>query len=159
VELIERQLRTAGRIATWAPTRRIAAAEQVLAREGDGSTVGAYLEACLRWISADPKAALAAAAPGWAPRVRHEQFAALLRGKIDAGEVSGRLPSAVQLAAGYKLSRGTVTRALEALERDGVVTSVAITQGGRRAYETARGPKRRPALHRATSGPKRSSGD
>jgi DNA-binding transcriptional ArsR family regulator len=144
VELIERQLRTAGRIATWAPTRRIAAAEQVLAREGDGSTVGAYLEACLRWISADPKAALAAAAP---------------RGKIDAGEVSGRLPSAVQLAAGYKLSRGTVTRALEALERDGVVTSVAITQGGRRAYETARGPKRRPALHRATSGPKRSSGD
>ena len=130
--------------------RHVAAAEEVLRDEGQGRSVGGYLEACLRWLAEDPRTALAAAAPWWSARVLHERLAAVFRRKIDDGEMSGHLPSTVALAAAYGAGRATVTRALAILERDEVITSSGGRADGRRGYDVAARPKSRRA-HPATS--------
>jgi DNA-binding GntR family transcriptional regulator len=66
----------------------------------------------------------------------------LLRRQIEAGELSGHLPSTVALAARHGMSRGTVTRALGVLEQSGVITS----SGGRRGFDIVAVP------HRAAGG-------
>jgi hypothetical protein len=142
--------------------RHVAAAEEVLRDEGQGRSVGGYLEACLRWLAEDPRTALAAAAPWWPARVLHERLAAVLRRKIDDGEMSGHLPSTVALAAAYGAGRATVTRALAILERDGVITSSGGRADGRRGYDVAVRSKRRRAhpatAHPATSAPSKNAG-
>jgi hypothetical protein len=138
----------------------VAAAEEVLEDEGHGRTVGGYLEACLRWLAGDSRTALAAATPWWPPRVLHERLAAALRRKIENGEMPGHLPSTVGLAAEYGTGRGTVTRALAILERDGVITpadgrrgyDVVVRAKRRRAHSAAPAPGRNPGPETAVSG-------
>ncbi len=61
-----------------------------------------------------------AAEPLW------RQLADLLRSKIESGELpAGRvMPSENTLSQEYGLARGTVVKALDALERDGLVVRV-----------------------------------
>lgn len=61
-----------------------------------------------------------AATPLW------RQLAAILRAKIESGELpSGRImPSETTLTQEYGLARGTVVKALDALEREGLVERV-----------------------------------
>jgi DNA-binding GntR family transcriptional regulator len=61
-----------------------------------------------------------AAEPLW------RQLAGILRGKIESGELpAGRvMPSEATLSQEYGLSRGTVVKALDALEADGLVHRV-----------------------------------
>ena len=69
----------------------------------------------------------------WAVTIDHQaaeplwqQLADVLRGKIESGELpAGRvIPSEATLSQEYGLSRGTVVKALDALERDGLVRRV-----------------------------------
>lgn len=71
-----------------------------------------------------------AAVPLW------RQLADILRGKIETGELAaGRvMPSEHTLSQEYGLSRGTVVKALDALEADGLVVRVQ----GRGTFVTRR---------------------
>jgi GntR family transcriptional regulator len=49
------------------------------------------------------------------------QLAAILRGRIERGELSGRLPSEKTLSQEYGLAIGTVRKAIAALRKEGLV--------------------------------------
>ena len=57
------------------------------------------------------------------PRPLWQQLADLLRGRIERGELSGRLQAETALAQHYGVSRDTVRRALAGLARDGLIRS------------------------------------
>jgi DNA-binding GntR family transcriptional regulator len=54
----------------------------------------------------------------------HEQLAAELRGKIESGELTTRVPSILTLAQEYGVSHKTAQHALETLKAEGVIVSV-----------------------------------
>ena len=59
------------------------------------------------------------------PVAMYEQLANLLREKIDAGEITGKLPSVTRLQQEYGIgSQVTVLRAIELLVAEGVVYTV-----------------------------------
>jgi GntR family transcriptional regulator len=51
----------------------------------------------------------------------YRQLAAILRGKIASGDLSGRLPSEKTLMQEYHLAHGTVRKALALLRDEGLV--------------------------------------
>jgi DNA-binding GntR family transcriptional regulator len=51
------------------------------------------------------------------------QLAADLRGRIERGELSGRLPSVKSLQQQYGVAQGTAERAFRILREEGLVTS------------------------------------
>jgi len=57
------------------------------------------------------------------PRPLWQQLAELLRGRIERGELAGRLEAETALAQHYGVSRDTVRRALACLARDGLIRS------------------------------------
>jgi Bacterial regulatory proteins, gntR family len=57
------------------------------------------------------------------PRPLWQQLADLLRGRIERGELAGRLEAETALADHYGVSRDTVRRALACLARDGLIRS------------------------------------
>ena len=57
------------------------------------------------------------------PRPLWQQLAGLLRGRIERGELTGRLEAETALAQHYGVSRDTVRRALADLARDGLIRS------------------------------------
>lgn len=57
------------------------------------------------------------------PRPLWQQLADLLRGRIERGELTGRLEAETALAQHYGVSRDTVRRALADLARDGLIQS------------------------------------
>jgi hypothetical protein len=57
------------------------------------------------------------------PRPLWQQLADLLRGRIERGELAGRLEAETALAQHYEVSRDTVRRALACLARDGLIRS------------------------------------
>ena len=58
----------------------------------------------------------------------YAQLADLLRGQIERGELTGRVPSAKTLAQQHEVSNGTAERALAILRDEGVIAS-AIGRG------------------------------
>lgn len=50
-----------------------------------------------------------------------DQLEAILRRRITAGTMTGRMPSESELTGHHNVSRVTVRRALERLERDGLI--------------------------------------
>ena len=62
------------------------------------------------------------------PTPLYEQLAAILRGQIEAGKLTGRVPSAKTLSQDYGVSVGTAERALAILREAGVIRS-AIGRG------------------------------
>ena len=57
------------------------------------------------------------------PRPLWQQLADLLRGRIERGELAGRLEAETALAQHYGVSRDTVRRALACLAQDGLIRS------------------------------------
>ena len=53
----------------------------------------------------------------------YEQIAAILRGQIERGELTGRVPSAKTLAQTYEVANGTAERALAVLREAGLIRS------------------------------------
>jgi DNA-binding GntR family transcriptional regulator len=53
----------------------------------------------------------------------YEQLAAVLRGQIERGELTGRVPSVKSLAQQYEVAQGTAERALALLREAGLVRS------------------------------------
>ncbi len=51
------------------------------------------------------------------------QLAAILRARIEAGELSGRLPSVKDLQGQYEVAQGTAERAFAVLREAGLVRS------------------------------------
>ena len=66
------------------------------------------------------------------------QLAAILRGKIAAGELSRRVPSVKTLAQEYEVAQGTAERALAVLRSEGLIRSVI----GRGAFVVPEGERR-----------------
>lgn len=62
------------------------------------------------------------------PEPLYEQLAALLRGQIEAGELTGRVASAKTLSQRYGVAVGTAERALAILRDAGLIRS-AIGRG------------------------------
>lgn len=58
------------------------------------------------------------------PRPLWQQLADLLRGRIERGELSGRLQAETALAQHYGVSRDTVRRTMALLREEGVVFTV-----------------------------------
>jgi GntR family transcriptional regulator len=52
------------------------------------------------------------------------QLAGILRVRIQAGDITGRLPSEKTLAQEFDLAQNTVRRALDVLREEGLITSV-----------------------------------
>jgi DNA-binding GntR family transcriptional regulator len=59
-----------------------------------------------------------------APEWPKEQVAAILRGRIERGELAGRLPSYMTLATELDVAPMTVQRALAILKAEGLIYSV-----------------------------------
>ncbi len=59
-----------------------------------------------------------------APTPLYLQVAAVLRGQIEDGTLSGRVPSAATIAQQYQVAKGTAERALAILRDDGLIRSV-----------------------------------
>ena len=57
------------------------------------------------------------------PDALYVQLAAVLRGKIERGELTGRVPSAKSLAQQYEIAQGTAERALALLRDEGLIAS------------------------------------
>jgi DNA-binding GntR family transcriptional regulator len=57
------------------------------------------------------------------PRPLWQQLAGIIRGQIERGELTGRVPSAVALARRYQCSRDTSLRALATLQQEGLIIS------------------------------------
>ena len=57
------------------------------------------------------------------PELCHRQVARQLRARIQAGQLTGRLPSAVSLARQCETSRDSVLRAIASLKREGLVVT------------------------------------
>ena len=53
----------------------------------------------------------------------YEQLAAILRGQIERGELTGRVPSVKTLTQSYGVAQGTAERALRLLRDEGLVRS------------------------------------
>jgi GntR family transcriptional regulator len=53
----------------------------------------------------------------------YEQLAGILRGQIDRGELTGRIPSVKTLAQEYEVAQGTAERALALLREAGLIAS------------------------------------
>jgi GntR family transcriptional regulator len=53
----------------------------------------------------------------------YEQLAAVIRGQIERGELTGRVPSAKTLAQTYEVAVGTAERALALLREAGLIES------------------------------------
>jgi DNA-binding GntR family transcriptional regulator len=58
------------------------------------------------------------------PELLHDQLATILRGQIERGELTGKLPAQLDLAKTYGVSRETVTKALAVLKSEGLVTAI-----------------------------------
>ena len=58
------------------------------------------------------------------PTPLYQQLAAILRGRIERGELTGRVPSIKTLAQTYGVAMGTAERALTLLRDEGVVVMV-----------------------------------
>lgn len=54
----------------------------------------------------------------------HQQLAALLRGQISAGQLTGRVPSILSLAQEHEVSHRTAAHALTTLRDEGLIISV-----------------------------------
>ncbi len=59
------------------------------------------------------------------------QLAAVLRGQIERGELSGRLPSVKSLQQQYGVAQGTAERAFALLRSEGLVTCPRTRAPGR----------------------------
>jgi DNA-binding GntR family transcriptional regulator len=59
-----------------------------------------------------------------APEPLYLQVADLLRGQIEKGTLSGRVPSAATIAQQYEVAKGTAERALAILRAEGLIRSV-----------------------------------
>jgi GntR family transcriptional regulator len=57
------------------------------------------------------------------PEALYSQLAAILRGQIERGELTGRVPSAKSLAQEYEVAQGTAERALGVLREAGLIRS------------------------------------
>jgi GntR family transcriptional regulator len=57
------------------------------------------------------------------PEALYMQLAAVLRGQIERGELTGRVPSAKTLAQRYEVAQGTAERALAVLRDEGLIAS------------------------------------
>lgn len=73
--------------------------------------------------------------PG-APVALYAQLAGDLLARIERGDLAGRLPSVVELAAAYGVARGTANKALRLLASSGHATLVR----GRGYYVTSSDP-------------------
>jgi GntR family transcriptional regulator len=58
------------------------------------------------------------------PVLAYVQVADLLAARIEAGELTGRMPAERDLAAEYGVAYGTIRRAMEVLRERGLVESV-----------------------------------
>jgi DNA-binding GntR family transcriptional regulator len=58
------------------------------------------------------------------PTPLYQQLAAILRGRIERGELTGRVPSIKTLAQTYGVAMGTAERALTLLRDEGVIVMV-----------------------------------
>lgn len=54
----------------------------------------------------------------------YQQLAGILRRRIEAGDITGRLPSEKTLVQEFGLAQNTVRRALDALRDEGLVVTV-----------------------------------
>jgi DNA-binding GntR family transcriptional regulator len=54
------------------------------------------------------------------PVAPYKQVAAILRGRIERGEITARLPSIVDLVAEFGIARTTAAKSLRQLEADGL---------------------------------------
>jgi DNA-binding GntR family transcriptional regulator len=57
------------------------------------------------------------------PEPLYAQLAAILRGQIESGKLSGRIPSVKSLAQQYEVAQGTAERALAILREEGLIRS------------------------------------
>lgn len=57
------------------------------------------------------------------PTPPYRQLAAILRGQIESGEITGRVPSERTLMQTYDLALGTVRKALKVLRDEGLIIS------------------------------------
>jgi GntR family transcriptional regulator len=62
------------------------------------------------------------------PTALYQQLADVLRGQIERGELTGRVPSVKTLAQQYEVASGTAERALAILRDEGLIRS-AIGRG------------------------------
>jgi GntR family transcriptional regulator len=53
----------------------------------------------------------------------YEQLAGILRDKIQAGQLTGRIPSIISLAQEYEVSHNTAYRALGILRDEGLIVA------------------------------------
>lgn len=53
----------------------------------------------------------------------YEQVTTDLRDRITSGDLTGQLPSRIQLAADYDVSHMTIQRAIDTLKEEGLLTS------------------------------------
>jgi GntR family transcriptional regulator len=51
----------------------------------------------------------------------HTQIAEILRGQIEAGKITGRVPSIVTVAQTYEVGKSTAQKALATLRDEGVI--------------------------------------
>jgi GntR family transcriptional regulator len=58
------------------------------------------------------------------PAPPYRQLAGILRDQIDAGTLTGRLPSEKTLTQEYGLAQNTVRRALDVLRQEGLIETV-----------------------------------
>jgi GntR family transcriptional regulator len=70
------------------------------------------------------------------PTPPYRQLAAILRDRIESGELAGRMPSEKTLIQEYGLAHGTVRKAIAVLRDEGLVQ----TTPGWGSYVTDRGP-------------------
>ncbi len=59
------------------------------------------------------------------PVALYRQLAELLRGQIESGKLTGRVPSAKSLAQEHEVAVGTAERALGILREDGLIVSAS----------------------------------
>jgi DNA-binding GntR family transcriptional regulator len=59
-----------------------------------------------------------------APEPLYLQVAAVLRGQINDGKLTGRVPSVATIAQQYEVAKGTAERALAILRDEGLIRSV-----------------------------------
>ena len=58
----------------------------------------------------------------------YQQLADVLRGRIESGELAGRIPATKDIAVEYEVAQGTAERALGILRQEGLIIS-AVGRG------------------------------
>jgi DNA-binding GntR family transcriptional regulator len=53
----------------------------------------------------------------------HQQLAAILRGRIESGDLAGRVPSILTLSQEYEVGHNTVYRAMTTLRNEGLIVA------------------------------------